>query len=520
MGPRPLSYTGVERIVKASCRSTVLLALAATVLAAQNLSEFEKKVKEFTLANGLHFIVVERHEAPVVSFHTYVAAGSIDDPAGETGLAHMFEHMAFKGTETIGTRNWPDEKAAMQEVEALYDQLEAERNKGPKADSGRINLLENKLKLAIDHAQSYVRPNEYSRIIEQNGGVGLNASTGLAATEYFYSLPSNRLELWFLMESQRFLHPVFREFYKERDVVAEEHRMRVESNPQGMLLQTFLAAAFEAFPYRNPPGGWASDIANLRRVEAEDFFATYYVPGNMSMAIVGDVDPQQAQRLAEHYFGPMPARPLPRAIHTQEPPQPGPVNATVNSATQPLLFIGYKRPDQYDRDDPAFDVLAVILSSGRTSVLYRELVEQKKLALAAQAIATYPNGRYPNLFVFFLAPALGHTVEESRTALGELLTRFAAKPVDERTLARAKTKLRAQVIRQLDNNPGLASVLNTFYANYGDWRKLFHAVDEYNQVTAGDVQRLANTYFVTKNRTTCFTVAASSAQAAASGDRP
>jgi predicted Zn-dependent peptidase len=509
--------------VKTFCRFAVLLIAAAALVESQDLKEFEKKVKEFTLANGLHFVVVERHEAPVVSFHTYVNAGSIDDPAGETGLAHMFEHMAFKGTETIGSKDWAAEKAAMETVESIYDQLEAERNKGPRADQGRVHLLETKLKLAIDDAQSYVKPNEYSRIIEENGGVGLNASTGLTGTEYFYSLPSNRMELWFLMESQRFLHPVFREFYKEREVVAEEHRMRVESNPQGMLLQTFLAAAFEAFPYRNPPGGWPSDIANLRRSEAEEFFAKYYVPGNISMAIVGDVDPQEAQGLAERYFGPMPSRPLPRAIHTEEPPQPGPATAVVGSPSQPLIVIGYKRPDQYDKDDPALDVLSVILSSGRTAVLYRELVEQKRLALAAEAVATYPDGRYPNLFLFFLAPVVGRTIEEDRNALADLLTRFEAKPVDEETLARAKTKLRAHVIRRLDNNAGLASLLNTYYANYGDWRKLFRSVEEYNQVTAADVQRLAFQYFVAQNRTDCYIAAPSPAAArpaGAPGGRP
>ncbi len=241
-----------------------LLLLAPLLASAQSLKEFEKRVTEFTLANGLHFIVLERHDAPVVSFNTYVKAGSLDDPAGQTGLAHMFEHMAFKGTPWIGSKNWPEEKKALAEVEEVYAKLEEERRKDLRADRGKIETLETKLKAAVDKANLYVEPNAYPRIIEENGGVGLNAGTSLESTNYFYNFPSNRIELWFLLESQRFLNPVFREFYKERDVVMEERRMRVESNPQGKLVEALLGTAFIAHPYRVGPGGWASDIQNLR----------------------------------------------------------------------------------------------------------------------------------------------------------------------------------------------------------------------------------------------------------------
>jgi len=205
--------------------------LLPLLMPAQNLDEFEKKVTEFSLTNGLHFIVVERHEAPVVSFHTYVNAGSVDDPSGATGIAHMFEHMAFKGTESIGSKNWAEEKKAIDQVEAVYDRLDAERDKGAKADPRKVAALEAELKAADEKANSFVEPNLYPRIIEQNGGENMNAQTSWDSTEYYYSLPSNRIELWFLLESQRFIQPVFREFYKERDVVMEEYRMRVESDP-------------------------------------------------------------------------------------------------------------------------------------------------------------------------------------------------------------------------------------------------------------------------------------------------
>ena len=481
------------------------LFLASPCLPAQDLKEFEKRVTEFTLPNGLHFTIVERHGAPVVSFHTYVNAGSVDDPSGETGLAHMFEHMAFKGTETIGTHDWPAEKKALEAVEEVYDRLEAERAKGPKADQARAGALELELKSAIDRAQSYVQPNEYSRIIEESGGADLNADTTLDYTEYFYSLPSNRIELWFLLESQRFLHPVFREFYKERDVVLEEDRMRVGSSPQGKLLQNFDAIAFQAFPYRNPPGGWPSDVADLRRSQAQAFFEKYYVPANINIAIVGDVNPADARRMAERYFGPMSARPLPPLIHTREPEQAGPRTAIVESPSQPLAVIGYRRPDQYDKDDPVYDVLSMILSSGRTGLLYKDLVEDKKLALAAEAVATYPDGRYPNLFLFFLVPSLGHTVAEDETALNALLTQFMAKPVDAEALQRVKTKARAELIRRMTSNAGLAGLITLYYGAYGDWRKMFTSIDEVNRVTADDVARVARRCFVPINRSLAYT---------------
>jgi predicted Zn-dependent peptidase len=474
-------------------------------LAAQDIKQFEKKVSEFTLPNGLHFTIAERRDAPVVSFHTYVNAGAVNDPAGATGLAHMFEHMAFKGTETIGTSNWPLEKKALEDVERAYDELEAERAKGRSANKVTLETLDKALSIAINRAGDYVTPNEYTRIVEENGAVGLNAGTDVASTEYYYSLPSNRIELWFLLESQRFLHPVFREFYKERDVVMEEYRMRVESNPQGLLLEGFRSAAFEAHPYRNPPGGWPSDIRNLRVSDARAFYEKYYTPSNMNVAIVGDVDAVGARRLAEKYFGPIAARPAPPPVHTEEPAQRGPRTVTIETQSQPLAAIGYRRPDHYDKDDAVFDVLSLILGSGRTSLLYKDMVQEKRLSLVAQCIPTFPDGRYPNMFVFVLAPAQGRTIEDNTKELDAVLAKLASQRVDEATMQRVKIKVRATVMSQLDSNAGLAGLLARHYANYGSWRKLFTSIDEIEKVTAADVQSVAAAYFTPKTRTVAYT---------------
>ncbi len=483
-----------------------LLFAIPLLASAQNLKEFEKKVTEFTLPNGLHFTVCERHEAPVVSFHTYVNAGAVNDPGGKTGLAHMFEHMAFKGTPTIGSKNWAEEKKAMDEVERAYDQLDAVRSaqKGAHADDARVAQLEAALKAAIEKASSFVEPNLYPRIIEESGGVGLNAGTAEDSTEYFYNLPENRMELWFLLESGRFLHPVFRDFYKERDVVREERRMRTESEPQGRLMETFQATAIAAHPYRRPPVGWASDIEHLRIRDAEAFFNTYYVPGNINIAIVGDVQPAEVRRLAEKYFGPLQKKPMPPPVTTVEPEQDGPKNAQVESPSQPIEFIGYKRPDQYDKDDPVFDVISGILSSGRTGLLYRDLVRDKKLALAAGADASFPGSKYPGLFLFYLVPSMGKTLAENEKAFYAVIDRLRKDPIDDATLKRVKTKTRASLVRQLDSNSGLAQLLTSAYANYGDWRKIFTDIDDVDKVTAADVQRVADKYFTDMNRTTGF----------------
>ncbi len=482
----------------------LLLLLAPVVSVAQDLKAFEKRVTEFTLANGMHFILLERHEAPVVSFHTYVNAGSVDDPEGKTGIAHMFEHMAFKGTETIGTKNWPEEKKAMAAIEEVYDRLEQERRKGPHADPKKVEALEGEVKQAVEKADSFVVPNLYPTVIEENGGVGLNAFTAVDSTEFFYNLPANRIELWFLLESQRFLRPVFREFYKERDVVAEERRMRVDSNPQGKLLEELDAAAFEGHPYRRPTLGWASDIQSLRVRDAEQFYKTYYVPGNITMAIVGDVDPKQAREFAEKYFARLPRGPLPPLVHTVEPVQDGPRQVELESPAQPLEVVAYKRPDQYDKDDPVFDVVSSILAGGRTGILYKQMVRDKQIALAAGAEADMPGSKYPNLFVFYAFPTLGHTVAENQKMLGEIIEHFKNEKVDAETLARVKTKTRASLIRRLDSNSDLAQLLTEYYVAYGDWRKLFTSLDDIDKVTADDVQRVARKYFVNNGRTVAF----------------
>ncbi len=488
-------------MMKRFVRAVLFTAFLPAFLHCQSLAEFQKKVSEFTLANGMHFIVVERHEAPVVAFHTYVNVGAVDDPSGSTGLAHMFEHMAFKGTQQIGTKDWPTERQQMEQIEKDYDAYYQEKDKGLHADQATVKKLMDRVKADIEQAQKYVVPNLYPQIIETNGGAGLNAQTGSDATQYFYKLPSNRLELWFLLESERFYDPVFREFYKERDVVREERRMRTESEPQGLLEEAFIATAFQAHPYHQPPVGWGSDIENLRLDDAVRFYKKFYVPSNITMAIVGDVNPKQARALADKYFTIIPKGDNPPLIHTEEPLQQGERRVQIDSTSQPIEIIGYKRPDQLSADDPVFDVINEILSGGRTGTVYKSLVRDRKLALAAGASATFPSGKYPNLFLMYIVPNMGKSLDECETALGNVVDQLKKQKVDDVTLQRVKTKVRASLIRRLDSNSGLAEQLDFYYVNYGDWRKLFTQIEEYDKITADDVMRVAKKYFVPEART-------------------
>ncbi|MCS7026436.1 MAG: insulinase family protein [Bryobacteraceae bacterium] len=492
-------------------RNWLRLALIAFVplsLAGQDLKEFEKNVTEFTLANGLHFIVLKRTQAPVVSMVTHVNVGSANDPAGMTGLAHMFEHMAFKGTDTFGTKNWPEEKKALEEIERIYDQLESEKNKGARASQQVIQQLEADLKAAINKANSYVEKEAYSKIISENGGVQLNAGTSFDSTFYFYSLPANRIELWFFLTSQVFKNPVMREFYAERDVVRNERRMSFESSPQGKLQEALLTTSFIAHPQRSLIG-WASDIENLRAKHALEFYKKYYVPSNMVVAIAGDVDPAEIKRLADQYFSSLPSGPTPPRVITEEPPQTGERRVSVESPTQPVLYIGYKRPEPTSPDSPALAVLAGLLSQGRTGILYKELVERKKIALAAGASATFFGSKYPDLFFLYSAPSAGKTVEENERAILEVIERMKREKVDEASLNRIKAQVRAGLVRSLESNLGMALQLASNYMRFGDWRRMFTNIQKINEVTAEDVQRVAKTYLVESARTVVYSKAPS-----------
>ena len=502
-------------------RLVLILGLALLMVApatAQSLEEFEKTVTQFTLANGMKFILVERHEVPIVAFHLYMDVGAVDENIGQTGVAHLFEHMAFKGTRTIGTKNYAREKKALEKLDAAYRAREAERAKGERADPARQKQLKEAFRKAQEEAASFVVTDEFMQIVARAGGVGLNASTSSDATRYHFSLPSNKIELWFALESLRFLEPVIREFYKERDVVMEERRMRTESRPFGKLIEEFLAIAYKAHPYGQPVIGHRSEVTRLRRSEAKEFFRKHYVASAMTAVIVGDANPRQVRQLAETYFGRLPKRPRPEPVRTEEPPQEGERRVMVEVASQPYVLLGYHRPSVRHPDHATLDVISDVLGGGRTSWLYKSLVKEKKIAVAASAFTGFPGYKYPGLFMFFAVPSAGHTAEEVEKAMDEQIERIKEEEVPPDRLQQVKRRARAAVLRGLRSNSGLASALAMNHVLLGDWRYLFRDLDAIEKVTAKDVQRAANQYFQRKNRTVGVILPSSPAAPATQSD--
>jgi predicted Zn-dependent peptidase len=482
-------------------RPLALILLLASIAAAQDVASFEKRITIKKLPNGLTILICERPEAPVFSFYTMVDAGSVQDPMGATGLAHMFEHMAFKGTDTIGTTDYAAEKPALEKVETAYAAYIAERDKTVGRDEARLKELEKAWKDAIAEADKYVKSNEFSKIIEQNGGEDVNASTSYDATDYEYSLPSNRLELWAYLESERFLHPVMREFYKERNVVIEERRMRTDSNPTGRLIEQFTAAAFAAHPYHRPTVGWMSDLNSFSATDAQKFYDKYYVPSNMVVAVAGDVKAAQAMPILEKYFGRLLAHPRPDEITTTEPPQNSERKVVLREKAQPLYLEGYHRPDYMTKDDAVYDAITDLMSEGRTSRLYRALVRDKKIAAFSAGFTGLPGIKYPHLFAFYAFPLPGHTTQEVADAIHVEIERLKKEDIRDDELKMIKTRTKANLIRGLAENTGLANQLAFYQTRYGDWRELFRTVDRIDQVTKADIRRVANETFNDTNRT-------------------
>ncbi len=498
---RQLRYRSNRRPVAIVLWCCLVIA-GGPALFAQNVEDFADRLTRFTLDNGLTFLVLERHEAPVASFQIYADVGAVNEVVGITGIAHMLEHLAFKGTRTVGTTNWEAEAEAMAEADAVFEKIKAVREEaGPETHQLRLKELQQQLDEAQKKASQYIVHDRFEEIYNQAGGTGLNASTSWDATRYIISLPSNKLELWMWMESDRFLYPVFREFYKERNVIMEERRLRTESDPVGRLLEDFMAVAYKAHPYGYPVIGYMSDIETITREEVRDFFRIYYSPANLTIAIVGDVDPQQIRQMAEIYFGRIPTLPEPTGVETIEPPQLGPRRVELHDPAQPFVLIGYHKPSIHHKDNAVFDAITDIVGMGRTSRLYESLVKEKRIAVYASGFQGLPGNKFPGLFLFYAVPAKGHTNEESEQAIYAEIERLKTESVSPEELEKARTRARASLIRSLASNSGMASQLAFYEAVTGDWRNLFEALKDIERVTAEDIQRVAKEYFKPTNRT-------------------
>ncbi len=533
---------------------TVLIVMITAVGAmGRTYLDLEDQVHEFTLDNGVRFLVLEKHDVPVFSFRTFVNVGSANEVRGITGLSHILEHMAFKGTPEIGTTDYKAEQKAMAAEDAafaafkeirlairpvraryqqLLDRIPADQREaydklvsgsevtppdftlGPEAKAAldyyndEAKAMEDEYAArrqafedAKDAAREFVVTNEYGKIVENNGGQGMNASTSNDITQYFYNMPSNRLELWAYLEGSRMSHPVFREFYTEKDgPVTEERRMRTDNNPIGRLIEQFENLMFMANGYHHSTIGYMSDIQNVSRADCQAYFHRNYVGSNITVAVVGDVDYKDVRKYARKYFADIPAG-HPEPVETFEPKQLGEKRFIMEDPSQPLYIAGYHIHNVRHPDWPVYEVIADVLGQGRTSRLYKNLIKDQKIAVNAMAMPGFPGQKYDTGLLVFAMPVKDKTAEDMEGAIDEQIRDIVDHGITAEELEAVKQRARASFIRGLDGNAGMASQLAWYQTFMGDWRELFREVDRIDAVTLDDVQRVAAEIFDVNNRT-------------------
>jgi len=522
----------------------VLCPLWFGAAAAEEFAEIQARIVSFTLENGLTVILYPRGDALVISCVTYVKVGSVDEHAGITGIAHQLEHLAFKGTPNIGTKDYAAECAAMYEIDKLYDEIQAFEggmsaemraefltllaqavSTGPRGGPGGVGrqieaLLakwaasgaklgeDQKATLAravqnlaekVKNAEEFVQQNQYANVVDRNGGVGLNAFTSADRTVYHVSLPANKLELWAALETDRFMNTVPRQLEKEKQVVLEERRMRTETSWFGKLYEAFLGSAFRTHPYGVPVIGRRSDILGYTRAKVLDFYRAHYVPQNAIVAIAGDIDVAQARQLVSAYFGRIPRGQEPEKPAVVEPPQDGERRVEVEFAAQPALLAGYHIPERSHPDTPALEVLDEIATSGRASRFYTRLVKTRKAAAVGSWMA--PGARYPRLFIFSAETPEGTSADELEACLLAEIEKLKTEPPTAEELKRVVARYRDGVLRSLKSNLGLAQELADYQALSGDWHNLFRDIERIGAVTPEQVTAVAAKYLTQKNRT-------------------
>jgi len=480
----------------------LLLAFGSTGsrLSGQTIDKMKAQIQEKTLKNGMKFIVMEQHEAPVASFHVYADVGSAQETYGITGISHILEHMAFKGTTTVGTKDYAAEAKVLTELDQVYETLSREGAK-IRPDERLVKELKARFEALQQKAKEYVVNNEYFDMVMQQGDAGVNAYTNYDATQYLNSLPANKLEFWMAITSDRFLNPVFREFYKERDVIMEERRLGLETQPIGKLIEDFMAVAYKAHPYHHHVIGHMSDLQRISHQDVKDYFRKYYSPSNLTAAIIGDVDSNDVFRLAELYFGRIPSGPRPEPLRTREPEQWGERRAMVTAQSQPILIVGFHKPASQHPDNGALDALANIIGQGRSSRMWESLVKKEKVSAQVQCINGFPGDKYPSLIAFISVPSKDKTAAQSLELIDREIERIKTEPVSAQELAKYKQMTKKALIGQMKSNARMAALLTSYDVVQGDWRLVFDELAKIDKITAEDVKRVANLYLVNTNRT-------------------
>lgn len=495
-------------------RAAAALCAALLVARAALASPFQdpaQNARVTQLDNGLTVLTLEDHATPVVSFQIWVRVGSGDE-ARFTGLAHLFEHMLFKGTRTIGTTKLERDLAIIAEQEKLQEKIrelyraqrtrwrrgEVEDPFGPESRTPELVELEEQLAALVEEQRGLMVKDELDKIYTEAGATGLNAGTDEDLTFYFVTVPANKLELWFWVESDRLHEPVFREFYSERDVVHEERRRSTEATPLGKFDEAFNALFWEAAPYKWPVVGWASDLASISKADADAYFSVYYAANNLTGVLVGDFESAEVRPLIERYFGRVPrGRSDPPEVVTLEPKQIGEKRYNAEAETSPTVRIWYHSVPFVHRDRTVADLLSDILS-GRTGRLYKGLVQGRELANEAQASVSLK--KYAGVFEIEAVVKDGKEPAAVEAAVYEELERLAREPVPDAELQKVKNQAKANAFRRL-SSPFFIALQLLYYDGLGDWKYINTYSDEVDRVTAADLQRVARAHFTKENRT-------------------
>jgi len=468
-------------------------------------------VQELALPNGMRFLLFERHESPTVAAGWLAHVGSVNEREGITGISHLFEHMMFKGTRTIGTKDIQTDLRIIDEQEKVQDEMRREMElmreklrrgeiddlQKPESWTPRYRELQKRFDELVAQQRQIIIKDQLDQIYTKNGGENLNASTTEDLTLYFIRLPSNRLELWAWLESDRLLNPVFREFYSERDVVFEERRMRTESTPLGKYDEAFNALFWEAHPYKWPVVGWPSDIPSISKADADDYFATYYAPNNLTGVIVGDFNLAELRPLLERYFGRIPrGQKDPPPVVTMEPKQLGEKRYRAEAETSPTVRVWWHGLPFAHKDRTALDLLSDVLS-GRTGRLYKGLVVGKQIA--NEASASVDLKKYDGTFQAECVVKDGKDPAAAEAALLEEIDKLRNEPVGAEELQKVKNQGKANAYRRL-SSPFSIAIQLMFYEGLGDWRYINSYADEVERATAADLQRVAARYLTPENR--------------------
>ena len=516
----------------------VSLAPAAVLVVLTNLAAFparsqELRVEEHVLSNGMKLLLVPRRDEPVVSGGWVAKVGSANERPGITGISHLFEHMMFKGTEAIGSKEPARDQKLMAEQERVRGLMRDEEAKmrsalrrgeiddvaKPESKTPRYKELEKEFDALVKEQRDLLVKNEFDRIYTKQGASGMNASTNSDLTQYFITVPKNKLELWMWMESDRLKAPVFREFYSERDVVFEERRLRTESTPTGRLDEAFEEMFWHGHPYTWPVIGYPSDISAITKADADAYYALFYAPNNITAILVGDFDPKETVAAAERYFGRIPRGKNPPPEMTSLPPKwEAEMRFNGEADTNPQVGVNWHTVPFQHKDSYALQVLAQLLN-GRTGRLYKAMVVGDG-AVATNVTAGAFSRKYAGEFGVEAQVKDGKTPEDAEKAIYVELERIKKDPVPAEELQKVKNNFAAQVFRSLQSNMG---ILYQLMGNEGrgDWKEFNEGPKRVQAVTSEDVRRVARTYLTKENRgVATYTRRAAAAGAAVTPEDP